>query len=328
MKRPAYRKTLFFICLITLAMPLMALALPDQGQAPPPPIGPPLVREGTLAVHLQRALAAGSSDDEVEAESNLAALGIMPRNGWIADYPVTPDIIGELYKSVRNAATAGKLPMGAEEAQSRLAGVIEEMKLPVKPADGGAPPRNVAPEPQAQGHLNDYYADEGPPIITYYAPPAAYYQMYTWVPYPFWWGGFWLSGFFILNDFHRTVFIENRAVFISNHFRDVRRHRVFRIDPYQRYRGHTYSGIGAHRRDSISTGIPRSDRTIFNRKHIREAPGGRREHKYRREMEPGMRIENNRRDGAPQTGILPGRALPPRGDDGGGFDRGGGGQRR
>lgn len=266
---------LFIGCMTLLAMPVPVQAqVTAQSQSPQPPIGAPLVREGDLAIDLQRALAVGTGEDEVEAESRLAAVGISPRNGWIADYPVTPDIIGELYRSVRDSAASGRLSMGVDEARKRLNGVIDELKLSIRPADNGKtaqsrPPGDTPPIPE---EIHDYYAGEGPPIVTYYPPPLPYYSLYAWVPYPFWWSGFWFSGYFVLNDFHRPVFINNRSAFISNHFRDIRRHRVFRIDPYLRYRGRTYSGIGVHRRDSISTGVPRSDRNIFNRGPDRGVP--------------------------------------------------------
>lgn len=322
----AYGKLQFIICMVLLALPALIQAQPEQSQTPPP-VGLPLVREGTLAIHLQRAMAAGNSDNEAEAESNLAALGIVPRNGWIADYPVTPDIIGELYKSVRSAASSGKLSLGSEEAQQRLTDVIDELGLTVKPADYGAAARDKAPEGATApppDDLHEHYADEGPPVVTCYAPPQAYYTMYTWVPYPFWWSGFWFSGYFILNDFHRPVFIENRQVFISNHYRDIRRHRVFRIDPYQRYRGRTYSGIGVRRRDSISTGVPHSDRTIFNRDQSRNAPEGRLGQRQRRDAAPEIRIDRGQRGAAPplvQPAPVPGRDKVPRGDDRGGVQR-------
>ena len=228
----------------------------------------------------------GTSDDEVEAESHLAAVGVVPRNGWIADYPVTPDIVGELYKSVRDAAAAGRLPMGTEEALKRLTGVIDELHLSIRPADAGktaqATPSGVA-APPAPEDVHDYYASEGPPIVTYYAPPRDYYYLYSWVPYPFWWTGIWFPGFFVLNDFHRTMYLNNRVVFYSNHYNDIRRHRVFRIDPYERYRGRTYTGIGVARyRGSISTGIPRSERNIFNGYRTRGLPDGRRDSAPRR----------------------------------------------
>jgi hypothetical protein len=80
--------------LMILLIPVMIDAQPARAQASPPPIAAPLIREGTLAVRLQAGLAIGMTGDEIEAENRLADAGISPRNGWIADYPVTPDIIG------------------------------------------------------------------------------------------------------------------------------------------------------------------------------------------------------------------------------------------
>ena len=112
-------------------------------------------------------------------------------------------------------------------------------------------------------------------MVTYYAPPPDYYYLYAWVPYPFWCYGFWFPGFFVLHDFHRVVNVHNRAVFVSNHFNDVSAHRVFRVDPVKRFNGRTFAGIGAPRTGGfVSTGVPRSDRRIFNAPP-RTAPTGR-----------------------------------------------------
>ncbi len=66
-------------------------------------------------------------------------------------------------------------------------------------------------------------------------------------------------------------------MFISNHF-GVGAERVFRIDPVARFNGKTYAGIGAPRTGRfLSTGIPRSDRTVFHGSHYRRGgsvPGG------------------------------------------------------
>ena len=232
-----------------------------------------------MAVKLLPSLALGSAEDEAEAESRLGESGIAPRNGWIADYPVTPDIVGELQAAVREAADAGKLSMSRDEALKKLDGAIAEAGLTVKPHVNGeryeTKPSDAERYPNPTV-INNYYYNQGPPVVTYYAPPPDYYYLYSWVPYPFWWTGFWFPGFFILNDFHRTVFINQRVVFVSNHFRDARIHRVFRIDPVARFRGRTFAGIGVtDRRGFISTGVPRSDRTIFNGPRTRMVPGGR-----------------------------------------------------
>ncbi len=268
--------------LIYIVFPLSSgysFAQTDQTISSPPPIEQPMVREGDLAIKLAGALAVGSPSDEVEAETVLGNVGIAPRNGWIADYPVTPDIIGELQKSVRDSASSGKISMSNDEALKKLDEVCSELAVTARPASGAKV--EVAKPPRPDNYpdnaaINNYYNSSGPPIVTYYEPPPDYYYLYSWVPYPFWWFGFWYPGYFILNDFHRVVHIHGRVGFVSNHFHDIRNHRMFRVDPISRFRGRTYSGIGAMRmRGSISTGVSRSDRRIFNSQRYRMSPGGR-----------------------------------------------------
>jgi hypothetical protein len=263
--------------LVLLLVPLNASAQTEQAKPAPPPVSQPLVREGEFALKLEFELGAGVSEDEAEAESALADLGIMPRNGWIADYPVTPDIVGELQRSVLAAVDAGKLSFDRDEAMKRFTKATADLNLSVSPYTGdkagaGQPPAAANyPDPTV---VNNYYYEQGPPVVTYYAPPPDYYYLYSWVPYPFWWYSFWFPGFFVLNDFHRTVFVRDRVFFVSNHFNDRRVHRVFRIDPVTRFHGRTFAGIGAAgRRGFISTGVPRGERTIFNGSRTRSAPG-------------------------------------------------------
>lgn len=268
---------LFVLCLLLL-LPTLLLAQSEQPKSGPPPIGQRLVREGDLALKLVGALAVGTAEDEIEAETMLGDVGIAPRNGWIADYPVTPDIIGELHKSVRDAAASNKISIGVDEALKRLDAVKADLNLAVTPSTSATSDKTKPPKTDNypdQTVINNYYSNEGPPVVTYYAPPPDYYYLYAWVPFPFWWSDFWFPGFFVLRDFHRVVFVNSRVVFISNHFNDVRGHRVFRVDPVTRFRGRTFSGIGVvNRRGFISTGVPRSDRTIFNGSRRRMAPGG------------------------------------------------------
>lgn len=280
MKRGSFFKVKAFIAgLLLLLFPAMIHAQAEQTKQGPPPIGQPLIREGTLAVKLVPALGLGTTDDQTEAETILGQAGITPRNGWIADYPVTPDIIGELQKSISDAVDAKKISVGKEEAIKKLNDLNTGLGMEVKPYtngetyEGTPPSAENYPEPTV---INNYYYNQGPPVVTYYAPPPDYYYLYSWVPYPFWWTGFWFPGFFILNDFHRTIIVDRRVAFISNHFNDVRGHRVFRIDPVSRFRGRTFAGIGVTRtRGFISTGVPRSDRRIFNGPRARTIPGSR-----------------------------------------------------
>src|SRR5689334_11944578 len=117
------------ICIFVTGMILMWLPAKPNAQAAevntgPPAIAQKLFREGDFAVKLETALAVGTSKDEAEAESLLTEAGIVPRNGWIADYPVTPDIINELYKSVHDAAEANSISMNVEMAIQKFNGVL------------------------------------------------------------------------------------------------------------------------------------------------------------------------------------------------------------
>ena len=256
--------------LLTMVAPVLSAESPEQGKMSEKTSDkakqsvPQLVREGELAVRLLSALGLGTADDEVAAESRLADAGVAPRNGWVANYPVTPDIIGELYKSVRDAAAADRIPMSIEAALGQLSQVINELGLAVKPADKDRKSASRERGNPVQIDESEFYAADGPPVVSYYRPPADYFYLYSWVPYPFWWSGIWFGGYYILNDFHRPHYRGNRVYFYSNHYNDIRRHRVFRIDPYERYRGRTYYGIGSSRRGGLSTGVPHSGRTIFN----------------------------------------------------------------
>jgi len=278
MKRLPFRYIGSFIVSLYLLflMPAVILAQSEQAGQASPPIAPQLVREGDFAIKLQSALGMGTAQDEVAAESRLGEVGIAPRNGWIADYPVTPDIIVELQKSVNDAATAKKLPVGKDEALQRFHDATAGLNLSIRPyaANQTHPAMPSGPEQYPdQTVINNYYYNQGPPVVTYYAPPPDYYYLYSWVPCPFWWTDFWFAGFFILHDFHRIVFVNHRTVFISNHFNDFHEHRVFRVDAVSRFHGRTFAGIGAsHRGNFISTGIPRSERTVFNGTRTRMMP--------------------------------------------------------
>ncbi len=276
MKRLLKRSYISFAGLVILG--LMIHAQPGSAQSSPPPISPSLLREGTLAIRLEFNLAIGTTDDEVEAESRLAEAGISPRNGWIADYPVTPDVIGELQNSISDAVDSGKLPLAKDDALQRFNDTIADFGLSMSPYAANSEPGQGPPDSQNYpnpSEINDYYYDNGPPIVTYYVPPPDFYYLYAWVPFPFWCSGFWFPGFYVLHDFHRTVIVGRRAFFVTNHFNDVRLRRAFRIDPRDRFSGRTFAGIGAPRRGNfLSTGVSRSDRRIFNAPPTMNVPRG------------------------------------------------------
>ncbi len=225
----------FWVVILFLLWSLSPLGI-GAAEAQPggsPPIGQPLVREGDYALRLAYALRVATTENEIEAESRLGEIGITPAGGWIADYPVTPDVMAQLQSTVIAAADGGRLIVGRNDALKYMNDLNREFGLPVLAATAGPA---VAAQPPAPVVINNYYASAGPPVVTYYAPPPDWGYLYTWVPYPFWWTGFHFSGYYILRDFDRVVVYRNRPVHITNHYwdRDRRAYRVHSPGPVYR----------------------------------------------------------------------------------------------
>ena len=126
-----------------LLFPFAAVAA-DYGSQPSqsqqvPPVAQQLVREGDFAIKLAAELDLGNPGDEANAEDLLTQAGIMPENGWLSDYPMTPEIIGQLQSSIAKAASEGNLPMNTDEATKGLYAVASRMNLPT-PADSTSAP--------------------------------------------------------------------------------------------------------------------------------------------------------------------------------------------
>ncbi len=236
MKAPFFRIAVFALLSVFVSGPAFAQAGTAEA-----PIAQTLVREGDFAVKLANALKLSTTSDDSTAESTLAAVGIAPKNGWIADYPVTPDISGELQASISSAADSGKLPMSRDAALASLQDVLSGYDLPVKA--GGA---QESVEPSEENYpdatvINNYYYNEGPPVVTYYAPPPDYAYLYTWVPYPFWWANFWYPGYYCLADFDVVVYHHHHREFVSNHYREPGTDRFVRVDPTSRAEGRYFT---------------------------------------------------------------------------------------
>jgi hypothetical protein len=241
------RIRVFLILSCLLLMPCFAMSQSEQTTAGNPPLEQPLIREGDMAVRLVEALGLGTPGSEAEAESMLASLDITPRNGWIADYPVTPDIADELRAAVSDAAESGKIAASKEDALKAVQDIMNGYDLPVR-ADTSGQVSGAATGPSyADSSVeNNYYYDEGPPVVTYYAPPPDYAYLYTWVPYSFWWSDSWFPGYFILIDFdvpeyrhrhghgHDHGHDHDHGKFISNHYVDARTGGTFRVEPGRR----------------------------------------------------------------------------------------------
>jgi hypothetical protein len=244
-----------------------------------PGVAQTLIREGDFAMKLAESLKVGQVKSEAEAESVLALAGIVPRNGWIADYPVTPDIIGELQNSIDVAVDSGSLAMNKDEAMKAFQDLTAQQGLPVKAdverQESGSEPSQDYSEYQSPEVINNYYYNQGPPIVTYYPPPWDYYYLYAWIPYPFWCSGVRFRGFFVLNDFHKFVSVKGRVVAISNHVMDPKTRRVISIDPKTRGIGkvpHTLAN-GSHTRGLTSPEAKRGAVSIFERSQERTKGG-------------------------------------------------------
>lgn len=274
-----------------LVFPFAASAA-DSGSQPAqnqqvPPVAQTLVREGDFAVKLAAELDLGSPTTEANAEDILSVNGVAPQNGWLSDYPVTPQILGQLQTSIAQAAADGKLPMTAEQATKGLYSLAAQMNLPTPAgSEAVAEPQGQVPSDQAnQTAVNNYYYNEGPPIVTYYAPPPNYMYLYDYVPYPVWWFGFWFPGFYMCHSFHTVVgfgpygfpghrFFGHGHVWsrniVSNHVIDPVTRRSATVDPTVRTGsnsnrpgtmlrnggGQTFRNVGEMRSETHFAGSP------------------------------------------------------------------------
>jgi len=245
--------------LALLMMPFAVYSQSDQKSAGAPPISQALVAEGDFALKLAAALRLGTANDEAQAEDVLTSAGIAPKNGWIADYPLTPKVIGESQNSVATAADSKKLPMGRDEALNAFQGLTTELGLAVSPSSAGEYAESQ-PRPDASA-INNYYYDEGAPVVTYYPPPWDNYYLYDWVPYPFWGAGFFFPGFFVLTDFD-FIFVghHHHHHHITNHFFNHATHAFGRVDPVN----HSWTNF-SHTTAFNSTANRNAASSIFNR---------------------------------------------------------------
>ncbi len=239
-----------------LSIPFTVYSQSDQKPTGGPPVSQTLVSEGDFALKLATALRVGTPTDEAQAEDMLTAAGISPKNGWIADYPVTPNIIGELQNAVATAADSKKLPMGKDEAFKAFRTATVEVGLPIVAEVPGNYQESQYAESPA---VDDYYSDEGPPVVTYYPPPPDYAYLYAWVPCPFFFDVSFFPGFFILNDFDIIV-VGRHHHRITNHFFDARTHTLGRVDPVR----HTLTNV-SHPAAFNSTATRNAASSIFNR---------------------------------------------------------------
>jgi len=181
------------------SIPVISYGQPEQNVQKAPPVPQPLVREGDFAVKLVEVLKLGTAKNEAEAESMLASVGIIPKNGWIADYPLTPDIIGEVRKAIGLALDSGKLAMNKDEALMAVQILIDnQWRASVAPSEEQARQYSEYPPAVYEGY-DPYYNPEPyySPYYPYYYPYPYYYGGYYpyLYPYPYFGGGFVIRGF-------------------------------------------------------------------------------------------------------------------------------------
>jgi hypothetical protein len=269
---------------LALALCLMSspAAYPQARQTAnaPPPVAATLVREGDFATRLVSELEIGTADNEAEAESMLAEVGIAPKNGWISDYPVTPDILGELQDAVATAAESDRLPMGKDQALETLESVSADLGLSVVADTSGEyaeTPPPVSSEYTQPTVINNYYYRAGPPVVTYYPPPPDYLYLYAWVPYPFWCSSFFFSGYFILHDFHKVSIVHKRVTVVSNSFYHRGHRKFLKVDPVNRRRGRSLTALPrrTHGRPPFTAEARRGAWSILqrSRERMRFSPG-------------------------------------------------------
>ncbi len=234
-----------------LLIPMVYQVQSTQNQVNPPPVEPVLVRQGDFARSLVEILDLGTAYSEAQAQEMLDDLGIEPKDGWISDHPMTPGIIGELQDAVVKASDYGYLALNRSEALDLFQTLVADYGLPIIPDDNHANYSESPPSVGSYGYteptvINNYYYRTGPPVVTYYPPPSRYYHLYNWFPYPFRWGSFRFSGYFVMNDFHRTspVIILNRYGH-KKHFRKHKRVPGVVSNRTKRYH-HTRKGVAVY----------------------------------------------------------------------------------
>lgn len=296
----------------TLAAILLLLPFPvkaaTDAHSKAPPVAQKLVREGDFAVRLAAQLKLGTAKDEAEAEDMLVHAGIAPKNGWISDYPVTPAVMGEVQESVKTSSKAGKIKVNEADADKTVVDLGSELGIAViATAQAGSRNKAASAYAPAEADVDEYYEDEGPPVITYYAPPPDYYYLYDWDPWPFWWGGIWFPGFFVLADFDFVVVVNNfgnvvivdpvavrsgsvvvsgTARVVTNHVVNPRTNTVAKVDPVSgrlvssasAWHGNAVASKAAPRpagwsRTSLANKGKSTGRSILNRSMTRSAAG-------------------------------------------------------
>lgn len=120
-----------------------------------------LVPEGAYALQLAQALKLGQPQNTSEAVQLLSSMGIEPQNGWIAEYPVTPRVLGELEQKLAASADAGGLARDKSVALESFADLNTSLGLNVSASKGIASTSGAVPNQSTTSTIYKYTDSQG-----------------------------------------------------------------------------------------------------------------------------------------------------------------------
>ena len=145
-----------------------------------PQVAQALVPEGVYALQLFKVLKLGNTQELAEAETQLSKLGIEPKNGWIAEYPITPLVLGELDAGIATAVQQGKLSLSKTEALNQVNALKTQLGFNISATNTTPSATPVQPAKQTQpatlSTIYTYTDSRGAKYYTddYNSIPAAY----------------------------------------------------------------------------------------------------------------------------------------------------------
>jgi hypothetical protein len=181
-------------------------------QKGPETTDPPQVTQGAFAVELVKELGLKKDPSPRNAAHILEQVRIAPPLGqWDLNLPMSPELTLRLRQLTIASARSGWLKLPEEKAllafdtASALTGLEISGTYPAarqyseqeQPPDFALPPSDPW--------------DETPPLVTIVTPIPDYYSYYYWYPVSggFWAGGFFYSGYYVLNT-HRYFYDHHR----------------------------------------------------------------------------------------------------------------------
>jgi hypothetical protein len=226
--------------------------VPTPVVAPQPPEpAPTIVTQGEFAVRLVEELGLAEDPTEEEAAEFLTSARISPKLGqWEMDQPMSPELTVRLRKLTVAAADRGWITLTPEQGLLAFDTASALMGLTI-PVTTGVEEPSYSPVQIA----------ETPPLVYVETPPPAIYPYYVWTPVlgGFWWNGFVLPGFFVLDV----------NIYVSDHH-----HRGFRGHPGIIDPGHIRRQFRSHivdRQVKRSPAVPNNGR--IDRSAIHPGPG-------------------------------------------------------